>query len=94
MEAPIHVKGDDVPIYDDLKEYNKPIKKEKDDRSHRRDDYRDRRDKDDDRRRDRDRKDRDRRDREPNGDLRDRGPSLSCEDVYALALGSAGAEAH
>merc|ERR1711874_135006 len=29
MEAPIHVKGDDAPIYDDLKEYNKPIKKGK-----------------------------------------------------------------
>merc|ERR1719309_78465 len=91
MEAPIHVKGDDVPIYDDLKEYNKPIKKEKDDRSHRRDDYRDRRDKDDDRRRDRDRKDRDRRDRDRRDrDKRDRGGTRWGEDREREEKGAVG----
>merc|ERR1711874_108811 len=91
MEAPIHVKGDDAPIYDDLKEYNKPIKKEKEDRTYRRDDYRDRRDKDDDRRRDRDRKDRDRRDRDRRDrDRKDRGGTRWGEDREREEKGAVG----
>merc|ERR1712154_230743 len=67
------MKGEDLPIYDDLKEY-KAIKKEgnRDDRKDRKEDYRDlRRDRDDDRRRDRerDRRENDRRVR----DKRDSG---------------------
>jgi len=70
-----HMKGEDLPIYDDLKEY-KPIKKEgnRDDRKDRKEDYRDlRRDRDDDRRRDRerDRRENDRRVR----DKRDKSDS-------------------
>merc|ERR1712096_360520 len=75
VDLQTQMKGDDLPIYDDLKEY-KPIKKEdkRDDRKDRKEDYRDvRRDRDDDRRRDRerDRRDMDRKDR----DKRDKASS-------------------
>merc|ERR1740129_2704162 len=77
VDLQTQMKGDDLPIYDDLKEY-KPIKKEdkRDDRKDRKEDYRDvRRDRDDDRRRDRerDRRDKDRKDRDKRDKAGSRG---------------------